>query len=186
MTNTISIRNKQHARSVNTALLRRLTARAASELLPGGRFDIGICLVSTAEMTRLNETFLKHSGATDVITFDYSDANPSSAAGAMPALHGEIFICIDEAVSQARRFGTIWQEELARYVVHGLLHLAGFDDVKPAARRMMKSQEKRVLGLLAAGFPLRQLARGASRHSARTIAAKRLRERRRNPRRGCA
>jgi probable rRNA maturation factor len=166
MTNTISIRNKQHTRRVNTGLLRRLTARAVSELLPGGRFEMGICLVSTAEMTRLNETFLKHSGSTDVITFDYSDASDSSAAGAKPALHGEIFICIDEAVSQARRFGTIWQEELARYVVHGLLHLAGFDDVQPAARRMMKREEKRVLGLLAAGFPLRQLARSTSRRRA--------------------
>ena len=43
-------------------------------------------------------------------------------------LHGEIFICVDEAIRQARRFGTIWQSEIVRYLIHGVLHLLGFDD----------------------------------------------------------
>ena len=72
-------------------------------------------------MTRLNETFLHHSGSTDVITFDYA-SRPNT-----PILQGEIFVCVDEAVEQARRFCCAWQEEIIRYVIHGVLHLTGFD-----------------------------------------------------------
>ena len=47
-------------------------------------------------------------------------------------LHGEIFICVDEAVLQARKFRTSWQSEIVRYLVHGVLHLLGHDDSRPA------------------------------------------------------
>ena len=47
-------------------------------------------------------------------------------------LHGEIFICVDEAVWQARKFRTSWQSEIVRYLVHGVLHLLGHDDSRPA------------------------------------------------------
>jgi rRNA maturation RNase YbeY len=74
-------------------------------------------------------------------------------------LHGEIFICLDDAVAQARLFGAFWQTELARYLLHGLLHLHGFDDLTPDARRRMKRQENRLLRLAQLQFPLRRLAR---------------------------
>jgi len=70
---------------------------------------------------------LRHAGATDVIAFDYSIRASH--------LRGEIFICVDEALVQARRFRTTWQSESVRYVVHGVLHLLGFDDRRPAACR---------------------------------------------------
>ena len=89
-------------------------------------------------MTRLNETFLRHKGSTDVITFDYAD-KPKSP------LYGEIFICIDDVMANARRFGVTPRNELLRCVVHGMLHLSGFDDIKPAARRRMKREENRLL-----------------------------------------
>jgi len=88
-------------------------------------------------------------------------ATPSK--GSRPAatlrLHGEIFLCLDDAVAQARQFGTDWQSELARYLLHGLLHLHGFDDSTPRARRRMKREENRLLRLAQRQFPLRGLAR---------------------------
>jgi probable rRNA maturation factor len=69
-----------------------------------------------------------------------------------PHLHGEIFICIDEAVSQARRFHNAWQSELVRYVVHGVLHLLGFDDRNSRARRLMKVAEDDLVRKLAQQF----------------------------------
>jgi rRNA maturation RNase YbeY len=72
-------------------------------------------------------------------------------------LAGELFICLDDAVKQAREFRTTWQEELARYVIHGLLHLRGFDDVEPAARRVMKREENRLLRRAGRKFTLAQL-----------------------------
>jgi probable rRNA maturation factor len=66
---------------------------------------------------------------------------------------------VDEAIIQARRFRTSWPAELVRYLVHGVLHLRGFDDHTAADRRRMKTEENRLLRLLAGRFPLSQLAR---------------------------
>jgi len=72
-------------------------------------------------------------------------------------LHGELFICIDDAVAQARPFRTTWQSEIVRYVVHGILHLQGFDDSTPDARRKMKRQENHLMRALAKRFSFHQL-----------------------------
>jgi len=74
-------------------------------------------------------------------------------------LHGEIFICVDDAVAQAREFRTSWQSELARYLIHGILHLRGYDDLSAAARRRMKREENRLLRWIARQHPLSRLAR---------------------------
>src|SRR5689334_3973530 len=124
-------------------------------------------------MARINQTFLQHEGSTDVITFDHSktpptrpfDVNsPSPAAGPGPGpIHGEIFISVPDAVAQAREFGTTWQDELVRYVIHGLLHLLGHDDLQPAARRVMKRAENRLVAALTQTHPVSQLQRNRSR-----------------------
>lgn len=74
-------------------------------------------------------------------------------------LCGEIFVCVEEAVSQARRFRTTWPSELVRYSVHGILHLLGFDDLTPSTRDQMKRAEDRWLRKLSRRFPLTRLAR---------------------------
>ena len=110
-------------------------------------------------MALVNETFLQHEGSTDVITFDHSvmdgQATPSRQ------LHGELFICVDDAIQQAKEFKTVWQSELVRYVVHGVLHLLGYDDLKPHLRRVMKREENRLVLLLDKRFSLAQLSRPA-------------------------
>jgi probable rRNA maturation factor len=150
LSGSLLIQNRQRAISLNTRLLRAITLSLLTDLLELKDFELAICIVSAPEMARLNETFLQHSGSTDVITFDYSE-NPSSA------LHGEIFICIDDARAQAREFRTSWQSEITRYVIHGILHLRGFDDLRPAARRKMKVEENRLLKKIGVLFPLRKL-----------------------------
>jgi rRNA maturation RNase YbeY len=102
-------------------------------------------------MTRINETRLRHAGSTDVITFDYGEPKGPLA--------GEIFVCVEEALVQARRFRATWQEELVRYIVHGVLHLRGYDDLGTAARRRMKREEGRLLRKLSRDFRLSKLAR---------------------------
>jgi probable rRNA maturation factor len=126
-----------------------------------------ISLLGTREMTRLNEAFLRHAGPTDVIAFDYGDDRGAEEApvgnhahASKPATtgaQGEIFVCGDEAVSQARRYRTTWPAELVRYVIHGVLHLCGHDDVQPAARRRMKRAEDRLLRTLRHRFPVGRL-----------------------------
>jgi probable rRNA maturation factor len=150
------IQNRQRSHPVNAPRLRRLGRMLLREILRLERFDLGICLVGAVEMTRLNETFLRHKGSTDVITFDYADKAQSS-------LHGEIFICLDDVIANARRFGVSPQSELLRCVVHGVLHLRGFNDTRPAARRKMKGEENRLLRRLVNGaLPKRRVPKGRS------------------------
>lgn len=82
-------------------------------------------------------------------------------------LHGEIFICLDEAVAQARQFGATWQSELVRYLVHGMLHLRGYNDSRTSARRQMNRQENRLLRQLARRFPLHRLSKASRPADAR-------------------
>ena len=144
------IKNRQRAIPVNTRLLRLITATLLTDFLNSEEFDLAVYIVRSREMARLNEKFLQHEGSTDVITFDYGD---------LPGhLHGELFICIDDAIEQARQFRTSWPSELVRYIIHGILHLQGFDDIRPAARRKMKREENRRLMQLSRLCPLRKLA----------------------------
>jgi len=154
----VSIASRQQVRAVDSHLFQQIVKTLLSELQISTA-DLGIHLVATPEMTKLNESFLHHAGSTDVITFDYSDDARHRNSNSSPDAHGEIFICVDEAVAQARRFRTTWQSELVRYTVHGILHLQGLDDLNPAGRRKMKRAESRFLRGLAHRFPLSRLAR---------------------------
>ena len=147
MSGSLVITNRQRAVPLNTRLLRKMTKALLTDLLELEQFELGITIVRAPEMARINETFLQHEGSTDVITFDYADnvlsASRRQIKSDIPArrrkhIHGEIFICIDDALKQAKEFRTSWQSELARYVIHGVLHLRGFDDIGAADRRKMK------------------------------------------------
>ena len=122
--------------------------------------ELGINLVGAREMTLVNENFLQHEGSTDVITFDHSDAE-GGVRKAEFQIHGELFVCVDEAVLQAKEFGTSWQSEVVRYVVHGVLHLLGHDDLRATVRRQMKREENRLVRTLSQRFSLAQIGRAS-------------------------
>ena len=166
---TTTISSRQRVRKINRRWMKQITTALLADLEIENA-ELGIHLVTAPGITRLNEKFLRHQGSTDVITFDYlDDAGQASRLShsktpkskdrqdACPALHGEIFICVDEAVLQARRFGTSWQSETVRYLIHGILHLLGHDDRRSTARRKMKREENRRLRELSRRFPLSKL-----------------------------
>ena len=165
---TIMISNRQRTRKINTRWLKQIVSALLSELKLEGA-ELGVQLVGAAEMARVNRQFLGHAGSTDVITFDHRSAGdpPASPFDHLNSsfvirhsslrLHGELFICVDDAVAQAREFRTSWQSEVVRYAVHGVLHLLGHDDLKPALRRKMKCEENRLLRRLEQRFSLRKL-----------------------------
>jgi probable rRNA maturation factor len=148
----IAITNRQRAgtraRKIDLRLLGKIAAVALEELeMAAG--ELSIVLAGAKEMAMLNEKFLQHEGPTDVITFDYSEVNNG--------LSGEIFVCVAEAERQAKEFKTSWQSEVVRYVVHGILHLAGHDDLQPVARKKMKQVEGRLVRELSERFALSKL-----------------------------
>jgi probable rRNA maturation factor len=145
----IAITNRVRAgRKLDLQLLEKITAAVLVELKIK-EAEFGIVLVSTKEMASMNEKFLGHEGPTDVITFDYSEKRKQ--------LHGEVFVCPEVAEKQAKEFGTSRQAEVVRYVVHGILHLMGHDDVRPAARKKMKREEGRLVRALSRRFALSKL-----------------------------
>ncbi len=151
----LSVRNFQ-PRPLKARHFRTLTLRLLRQLLEVQDFELGICFLGVEAMTRMNETFLKHAGATDVITFDYIEREPAGPKltrkqrTSTTTLHGEIFICVEEARAQSRRFKTTLDAELVRYIVHGVLHLQGFDDHTARERRRMKAEENRLVRELSA------------------------------------
>jgi len=158
---TLTILNRQRVRCVDSRLLRRITRSLIEDLLNCVDCELGLQLVGAAEMAHVNKTFLQHSGSTDVITFDHTDlgmpGRRTSNPRPQPPLHGELFICLDDAVGQARAFRTTWQSEIVRYIVHGVLHLRGFDDRTARARQRMKREENRLLRELSQRFDLAKL-----------------------------
>jgi probable rRNA maturation factor len=104
---------------------------------------ISITLVDNATIQRLNQRHLGHDWPTDVISFPLSVPED-------PVLCGELVISIEMALAQARGVGAHPRDELALYVVHGLLHLCGYDDMTDARALAMRRREIEVLA--AAGF----------------------------------
>jgi probable rRNA maturation factor len=155
----VVIINRQRTKKIDARRLKLAAATLFTELnLTDG--ELGVNLVNARQMTLINETFLKHEGSTDVITFDHGD-QPFSKKCCVPEIHGELFICVDEAMIQARRFKTHWRSEVIRYFVHGVLHLLGHDDLKTAPRRSMKREENRLVRLLEKDLGVRRPARNS-------------------------
>ena len=156
--NELRFFNRQKIRAISLPLLKRITLRFLEQVAPAEGYELGIHLVAAPEMAKINEQYLQHEGSTDVITFNYREGKKTG-----PIL-GEIFICIDDAIKQAKEFKTSWQSEVVRYVVHGILHLLGYDDLKPDLRREMKREENRYVNSLSREFDLGTLqSNGAKR-----------------------
>lgn len=158
---TVYVVNRQRGCILNSALIKRLARAIFSALHVSAASELGLFFVGSSEMAQLNEKFLGHQGPTDVITFDYQVPHPSKQSTLLEkaVLHGEVFICLEVAISQSQSFRTEWREELSRYIIHGILHLAGFDDIATADRRRMKRVESRLLAKAASQFDLPKLAR---------------------------
>lgn len=141
---TIDVVDRQRALRVGGRWLGTVAQRAL-ERQGVEAAEICVLLVDDRGIAGLHERWLGIPGPTDVITFDLSDA-------ARPGvLHGDIAVSAETARRVARELGWQPRHELAYYVVHGILHLAGYDDHDPADRRAMRARE-RVL-MLAAGLP---------------------------------
>jgi probable rRNA maturation factor len=106
--------------------------------------EISLAFVDDATSRQLNQRYLQHDEATDVLSFPLTEGKSGKLAG-------ELVIDAEIARSQAESRGHDLQAELALYVIHGLLHLCGYDDKSPAASSTMRERERHYLGLL--GLP---------------------------------
>ena len=130
----VTVANQQRHVRLDREWLRRIV-RA---VLTGERIqdaEISLAFVDDRAIHRINQQFLNHDEATDVISF------PLSGPEVQP-LEGELVVSAETAKRVARRLGHKVQHELALYVIHGLLHLCGYDDLILQNRRQMRKREK--------------------------------------------
>ena len=99
--------------------------------------NLEINFVSGKNIYELNKTYLQHNNSTDIITFNYSDL--------LKQIDGEIFISIDDALDNAKKFKVSLSDELVRLVIHGVLHLLGYDDQTTSDKKTMKQLENKLL-----------------------------------------
>ncbi len=106
--------------------------------------QIGIALVDDPHIAKLNQTHLNHTGPTDVIAFDLRDDEQDP-------IEGEIVVSIDTAAREATARGHGIEAELMLYVIHGTLHLLGYDDHTEQDAKVMHETEDDILTTLGVG-----------------------------------
>ena len=113
-------------RSFATRALAACEAESSAKPLPA---QIEVTLLSDAAITKVHRDFMGIDGPTDVLTFE----------------HGELLIGVPTARRYAAEYGCPLDEELARYIVHGLLHLRGWRDAVPKERAAMHRRQESIL-----------------------------------------
>lgn len=98
--------------------------------------DIAIVFCSDRAILEINRTYLEHDYFTDIITFDYSEPGK---------LSGDLMISVDTVRENASGLGIMFEKELARVIIHGILHLAGYGDKTPEQERIIRETEDKYL-----------------------------------------
>jgi rRNA maturation RNase YbeY len=123
---TFAIKGK---RSLNKWISETISSESGGSLRVG---DISVILCSDEYLLSVNKQFLKHDYYTDIITFNYCEGERVS---------GDLFISVDSVRENAKTYGATFQEELHRVLIHGVLHLLGYDDHTDAEKVIMKERE---------------------------------------------
>lgn len=113
-----------------------LKLTAESEIRRIGNISIIFC--SDNYVLDINQKYLQHDYFTDIITFDYCEGD---------RLSGDLFISVDSVRENSVEFGTEFKDELNRVIIHGLLHLVGYDDHTEKDIKLMRSKENYYLSL---------------------------------------
>jgi probable rRNA maturation factor len=140
----VVVSNRQRRLKINTQLLAEIAERAL-ELVHADVAQLSIVLVSDSTIAKLNAQYHATPAATDILSFDYGKGQ------------SELIISVEHAIGQAKRFRSTPARELVLYVIHGILHLHGYDDTTPRQRVRMRNAERRLLAGLRRQFRLATL-----------------------------
>ncbi len=100
--------------------------------------DVNVIFCSDNYILDINNKYLQHDYFTDIITFDYCEGD---------VLSGDLFISVDSVRENSITYGTEFENELNRVIVHGLLHLIGYDDHSKEDQKEMRSKENYYLSI---------------------------------------
>ena len=129
-----------HISSVNTQIKKTALhelIKALSEELNFRIESLEINFINSDKIREINRQYLSHDYSTDILTFNYSDK--------VSAIDGEVIISLDDARNNSKRFNVLFKQEIARLVIHGILHLNGFKDNNRSNKIKMKRMENKLL-----------------------------------------
>lgn len=141
----LSIEQDHPSRQLDAKTLRRLIRHVVSA---EGASLVHLSLVLTDHETvrHLNQSYLDHDYDTDVLSFSLREGPaPSAASEGDNGVEGEVYVDLDTAAERHDEFDTSFEHEAYRYVVHGLLHLIGYDDAQPSGQATMREKETQYL-----------------------------------------
>lgn len=116
----------------------RLVVRKMQSLMGFDIDELTFSLVDDNTIYEINREYLKHDYPTDIITFNYSEKNQIF-------IDGEVLISYETALLNAKKYDVTLENEITRLIIHGVLHLLGFDDTTPSKKRVMKNKENALL-----------------------------------------
>jgi probable rRNA maturation factor len=136
----IKIINLHKAYRLNESLLKRIILQILGVAGKPELKEFNFIFLCDKNIKTFNKKYKGSSRATDVLSFYiHDDLGRTSDIG-------EIFISVDRALENSHTFGTGFQEELVLYVIHGVLHLFGYDDRSAKERRRMRDKESEIMG----------------------------------------
>ena len=137
----IKIKKMPIAKEVSDVWIRKVICKTIEMEKSQKRF-VSVLLTNNTEIRQINKKFLKHDYATDVISFE---AGTGYLAGKEADYLGDVVVSVDMAQSMAKDLEIPWRDELARYLVHGTLHLLGYDDQSSPDRAKMSARQEKIL-----------------------------------------
>lgn len=153
--------NRQRQLTVRQSDIRGLFTAALAEL-KATEADLSIAIVNDTEIAQLHARWLDIPGPTDVLSFDLSGTpRPPRPQSAGLRVVGEIIASGETAVREAMRYHWRAEHELAYYLLHGLLHLCGYDDLEPGPRRAMRRRERQLMQAIGLPTPPRRTGSGS-------------------------
>lgn len=141
----IAIINQQRKVTVNQKKIRDVIKLIVSKERSSAE-NISVIVTTDNKIRKLNRTYLNKDLPTDVLSFSFIGKKSEKIIPV--SILGDIVVSADTAVSNAVIYKTNPKEELYLYVIHGLLHLLGYDDITPGKRAVMRRKEQYYLSLL--------------------------------------
>jgi len=155
------VADEQNDHPVDVARWSRLTQAVLASQGVKGACELSILFVDEEVMAGLNQRFMEHDGATDVLSFPLDDDlvevgrlpdatttgpdRPASDPDEAPRLLGDVVVCPAVAARNAPDHAGSYDDELALLVVHGVLHVLGMDHAEPAEAAAMQQRERELL-----------------------------------------
>jgi len=137
---SISVTNLNRSYRIDKGMVERIAGRILRSKVRSGMVALDMVFLSDARIRRFNRIYKNSDRPTDVLSFGlYPPAGRGQPAAA------QVLISVDRAVMSAPRYGSSASRELVLYIIHGLLHLVGYEDEEPVRKREMAREEERLI-----------------------------------------